>query len=76
MGGLLSKVPLQNRLRGSRGGDIGEYLDIVVRQLPPHRCGSAEAVVLPRLSEHLVPDSFRCAERPENRNQETFLVDG
>ena len=55
---------------------IGEYLDIVVRQLPPHRCGSAEAVVLPRLSEHLVSDGFGCAERSENRNQETFLVDG
>jgi malate synthase len=33
-----------NHGRQFRRHIIGEYPDIVVRQLPPHRCGSAEAL--------------------------------
>src|SRR5271154_893657 len=54
---------------------IGKYLDPATGQFPPHRRGSAEAVVLPGFSEHLFLDSLGCTEPPENRDKETFLVD-
>src|SRR5579862_2764861 len=63
--------------RQFRSHVIGQYLDPVVsRQLAPHCCGSAEALILPGLAEHLGLNSLRRTESPQNLDQETFLIDG
>jgi hypothetical protein len=56
---------------GSMRAELASALDKVAAGQAGAERGRAE-----ELAEHLVLDRLGCAERPENRDEETFPVDG